>query len=162
MSSIGFELLTERALRILPDSSFSIAIIWNGVKITSSIGKDYYNQHNLILSKRRITATGRLHHLTTKLPFFQGTALQVSPCRLIPCPTDPLEELKIEITLPQPDMLDPLYRNGSLLFYKESGTKISKYNLYFDPRSIEEIQSNQYVIDLSHIIPKHFSSCSKV
>lgn len=157
MTSIGFELLTERTLQILPNSTFSISILWNGTKIAASVGKDYYHQHSLILPNRRITATGRIHYLKSKMPLLQG-ASQVSPCRLITCPKDTLEDLQLEINLPPIDSLEPLYRNSSLRFCKKDSSGLTKFTLYFDPRTIEERQTNQYCINLSHLIPRHFSS----
>lgn len=156
MCLIGFELLTERSVRILPNSSFSISILWNGVKIAASVGKDRYNQHSFILPYRRITATGRFHHSTDKLSFLQKTSFQVSPCRLVKCPSVPLEDLKLAINLPQRDTLEPLYRNCSLRFCKKNEDEFTKYTLYLDPRSVEEHSINQYQINLSHLIPRHF------
>ncbi|SFE87629.1 hypothetical protein [Alteribacillus iranensis] len=154
MSLIGFELLAGRSISIQPDAVFSIAVFWNNEKIPTSLGKDTYHRHMLLLPNRRITGTGRIHHVANKnnSSFLLD---QTTPCHLFKSPFRSMDTLHINVTTPPTINLEPLYRSVSIRFYKKNKSGTERYHLFLDPLSIIESQVNNFVIDLSHIMPKY-------
>lgn len=157
MSSIGFELLTNHSLAVLPGNSVSMAILWNKAKIPGSIGKDLFHEARLFLPNKRIAATGRIHYLPDdkKLNFFEP--MQSSPAHPIICPDVPLTDLRIEIKLSKGNLLDPIERTTSLHFIQQEAQTIKTTSLYLDPPSFHKVDHARFHIDLSFLITKYFN-----
>ncbi|MFD1706535.1 hypothetical protein ACFSCZ_07175 [Siminovitchia sediminis] len=150
---IGFELMTQRAWTILPGASFTIAIIWDQVKIPSSIGKDIFYEGGIILPDKILTGTGRIHHISENT-INRFEPLQSTHCRLIPFPKDPPSTFILDITVPKPEMANTIYQTSFIKMWQRKDHVIQDTNLYFDPFSVQHIQSNIFQIDLSYILFK--------
>ncbi|WP_240374246.1 hypothetical protein [Bacillus piscicola] len=156
MTKIGFELVADRSLPVQAGSTFSLSVFWNMEKVYSTVGKDNYHRSGLILPGKRITATGRIHHISESTKSMLAS-LQAAACHPVQCPSAPLEDLRIELIQPAGELLEPLYRAVRIHLCKKKETCDKQIPLYLDPRSIEETEPNVYLIDLSHFIPKHLA-----
>ncbi|WP_213020609.1 hypothetical protein [Siminovitchia terrae] len=150
---IGFELMTQRAWTILPDSSFSIAILWNKVKIPSSSGKDIFHEAGMVLPNKILTGTGRIHHISVDT-INHFSPLQSQKCRLVSCPKDPPSTLHLNITVPNSSIVNTIYQTSFIKMWKRKDSEIQDTVLYFDPLSVQNIQKSQFEIDLSHSLTK--------
>ncbi|HBZ08768.1 MAG TPA: hypothetical protein DEO65_02645 [Bacillus bacterium] len=150
---IGFELITQRAWTILPGASFSIAIVWNQAKIPSSIGKDIFYKAGMILPNKILTGTGRIHHISDEtINAFEP--LQSEHCHLVSCPKDPPSTLRLDITVPKSSMVDTIYQTSFIKMWKRKDSVTRDTVLYFDPHSVQNIQKNQFQIDLFYLLKK--------
>lgn len=153
MSFIGFELISKRAWSVLPGYTFSMSILWNKKKISSSIGRDIYHESGMILPEKRIAATGRIHHLSENT-INRFEPLQTASCKLVSRPESPLADLKIELLVPKKGMMEPIERTSVLYLWQKENNLTKKTVLYLDPQSIQRTPSNQFYMDLSFIITK--------
>src|SRR5699024_6416339 len=113
MSGIGCELISHGGYSVLPDHSFSMKVLWNSIGIPSSTGKDVYHESGLILSNKRIAATGRIHHLSKDTTnWFEP--LQTKPASLIEPPDDEPLDLKVEVIVPPINASLSIDRTGFL------------------------------------------------
>lgn len=154
---IGFELVTERTWTILPNSSFSIAIVWDNKKIPSSIGKDIYYTDGMVLPNKTLTGTGRIHHLSeSTINHFES--LQAPSCQLIKAPDTPPHNLQVEISVPSANLLHTIYQTTLLRFWtmKETSSKKRAINIFPEGNLVQSIQSKQHLMGVSHIIDKFF------
>ncbi|KAB7705603.1 hypothetical protein F9802_13795 [Bacillus aerolatus] len=154
MSLIGFELVSNRALSVLPNYTFSMSILWNKEKLPSSIGKDIYHESGLILPNKRIAATGRMHYLSENT-INRFDPFQTAPCLLIKCPSTHPVNLQVEIVLPREGFIEPIDRTTILYFLKKEKGTIKRIPLYFDSSFIQKTQPKQLYVDVSFILPKH-------
>ncbi len=153
MRNIGFELIANMALPVLPGHTYSICILLNGQRLSSSIGKDVYPTGGLILPDRRITATGRIHHQSTDPSGF--TDFQAGVCQLVSSPSVRPKTIHVQLTLPRGVTLSPIYRSISLhLIIIKTGHR-KRIPLYLDGQSVQELSPEQLLIDLSLILLKH-------
>ncbi|WP_408010082.1 hypothetical protein ACJROX_07280 [Pseudalkalibacillus sp. A8] len=153
MSNIGFELVANMALPVLPGHAYSIWVMWNGRRLSSSIGKDAYHRDGLILPDRRITATGRIDHQSANTSSFGD--LQASECRLVPCPSFQPKTILVQLILPKGVSLSPIDRFVRLHFIIEETSQRKKIPLYLDHQSVQELSPEQLQFDLSLLLPKH-------
>jgi len=148
---IGFELMTQRAWTILPGAYFSIAVLWNHVKIPSSIGKDVFHDAGMILPNKILTGTGRINY-SSEDTTNRFEPLQALPCRLVQCPNDPPVDFRVDIAIPKASLVNTVYQSAFLKMWKRKESKTTHTVLYFDPQSVQNIQMNRFEIDLSHIL----------
>ncbi|PWW32269.1 hypothetical protein DFO73_101532 [Cytobacillus oceanisediminis] len=153
MSFIGFELISTRAWTVLPGHTFSMCILWNKKKISSSIGRDIYHESGMILPEKRIAATGRIHHLSENT-INRFEPLQTASCKLISRPESPLADLKIELLVPNKGIMEPIERTTALYLWQKENNLTKRTVLYLDPQSIQRTPPNQFYMDLSFIITK--------
>ncbi|KON88053.1 hypothetical protein AF332_15355 [Sporosarcina globispora] len=153
MSFIGFELISKRTWTVLPGHTFSMSILWNKKKISSSIGRDIYHESGMILPEKRIAATGRIHHLSENT-INRFEPLQTASCKLVRRPESPLDDLKIELSLSKEGIMEPIERTTVLYLWQKENNLTKKTVLYLDPQSIERTPSNHFYMDLSFITTK--------
>ncbi|WP_144460642.1 hypothetical protein [Siminovitchia fortis] len=146
---IGVELMTQRAWTILPGASFTITILWDQVKMPSSIGKDIFYEAGMILPDKILTGTGRIHHIS-EVTINRFEPLQSKHCRLVSCPKDSPSTLHLDITVPKSGMVDTIYQTTFIKMWKRKDSATQNTVLYFDPQSVQHIRNNQFQIDLSH------------
>lgn len=150
---IGFELITQRAWTILPGASFLIWILWDNVKIVSSIGKDIFYEAGMILPEKILTGTGRINYMSEEtLNRFE--LLQSKPCRLISCPKHPAATLHLEIIVPTATSVDTIYQTTFIKMWQRKENNTRNTVLYFDPHSVHTINQKRFLIDLSPMLKK--------
>ncbi|WP_221563038.1 hypothetical protein [Alkalihalobacillus sp. TS-13] len=153
MNHIGFEVLAMMALPILPGHTYSICILWDEQRLSSSIGKDVYHQGGLILPGRRITATGRIHHQSADTTGF--AQMESAGSHLGSCPSSQPETIQVQLTLPKGVSLFPIDRSIGLHFIIEESQNRKVIPLFLDYQSVQEVETGCLHFDLSLILPKH-------
>ena len=158
MTLIGFELVALQSVDVIPNSVFSMSIIWDRHKIPSSIGRDVYYDGGLILPFHRIAATGRYHDLKREdlAPFDK---LQTIHCHKCGKPDNDASELLIDLALPEQHKIGALDRHVYLYLHLADLGYSKKSAIYIDPQSVKHVQgdaSHHVRLDMSHILSPHF------
>ncbi|WP_428908090.1 hypothetical protein [Niallia sp. Krafla_26] len=142
ITAIGFELVSYQAIPMLPGHTFVISVKQKDGKTLLSTGKDVYHSNGLVLSNKRITATGRLHHLPERNSLFNGSLETIACIPMEILLENPLD-IWIDLRTPNEKITSQLKQTAYIYFIKQVDQNFNQVPLYFEPTSVHSLSPTE-------------------